>query len=55
MAKFLWTVVCDELYGQGHAAITSSISAANRAAAHLYLTLGFRLRHPVDAYHRMTT
>jgi predicted GNAT family acetyltransferase len=53
-AKFLWTAVCDELYGQGHAELSSSISAANSAAANLYLTLGFRLRYPVDVYHRWT-
>lgn len=54
VAKFLWTAVCDELFAQGHAEVSSSISAANIAAANLYLTLGFRLRHPVDIYHRMT-
>jgi L-amino acid N-acyltransferase YncA len=54
LAKFLWTAVCDELYAQGHLEISSSISAANIAAANLYLTLGFRLQHPVDVYHRMT-
>jgi len=54
LARFLWTAVCDELYGQGHAGLSSSISAANSAAANLYLTLGFRLRHPVDVYHRWT-
>lgn len=55
LAKFLWTAVCDELYAQGQLEISSSISAANLAAANLYLTLGFRLQHPVDVYHRMTT
>lgn len=54
IAKFLWTAVCDELFAQGHAEISSSISASNVAAANLYLTLGFRLRHPVDVYHRWT-
>ena len=55
IAKFLWTAVCDELFAQGHAEISSSISASNVAAANLYQTLGFRLRHPVDVYHRWTT
>jgi ribosomal protein S18 acetylase RimI-like enzyme len=55
LAKFLWTAVCDELYAAGQTEISSSISAANIAAANLYLTLGFRLQHPVDVYHRMTT
>lgn len=54
LAKFLWTAVCDELYAQGQPEISSSISAANIAAANLYLTLGFRLQHPVDVYHRWT-
>lgn len=54
LAKFLWTAVCDELYAAGQTEISSSISAANVAAANLYLTLGFRLRRPVDVYHRMT-
>lgn len=54
LAKFLWTAVCDELYAQGHAELCSSISASNIAATNLYQTLGFRLRHPVDVYHRWT-
>ncbi len=54
IAKFLWTAVCDELFAQGHGEVSSSISASNLAAANLYLTLGFRLRHPVDVYHRWT-
>lgn len=54
IAKFLWTAVCDELFARGHAEVSSSISASNIAAANLYLTLGFRLRHPVDVYHRWT-
>lgn len=54
IAKYLWTAVCDELFAQDHVEISSSISASNVAAANLYLTLGFRLRHPVDVYHRWT-
>jgi len=53
LAKYLWTAVCENLY-RDHAELSSSISAANIAAANLYLTLGFRLRHPVDVYHRWT-
>lgn len=53
LARFLWTAVCEDLY-RNHAELSSSISAANSAAANLYLTLGFRLRHPVDVYHRWT-
>lgn len=54
IAKYLWAAVCDDLYRQ-HAELSSSISAANVAAANLYATLGFRFRHPVDVYHRWTT
>lgn len=55
IAKYLWTAVCADLYRQGHAELSSSISAANVAAANLYATLGFRFRRPVDVYHRWTT
>jgi len=51
LAKYLWTTVCEDLY-RNHAELSSSISAANVAAADLYVALGFRLRHPVDVYHR---
>lgn len=54
LAKFLWTAVIDALYAQGHAEVSSSISASNIAAVNLYQALGFRLRHPVDVYHRWT-
>ncbi len=54
IAKYLWTAVCDDLYRR-HAELSSSISAANVAAANLYATLGFRFRRPVDIYHRWTT
>ncbi|MGE0557692.1 MAG: GNAT family N-acetyltransferase [Burkholderiales bacterium] len=53
LAKYLWTAVCEDLY-RNHAELSSSISAANTAAGNLYLALGFRLRHPVDVYHRWT-
>lgn len=55
IAKYLWTAVCADLYRQGHAELSSSISAANVAAANLYATLGFRFRRPIDVYHRWTT
>lgn len=55
LAKFLWTTVCDALFLQGHAELCSSVSAANIAVIRLYQSLGFRLRHPVDVYHRWTT
>ncbi|MBX3662241.1 MAG: GNAT family N-acetyltransferase [Burkholderiales bacterium] len=55
LAKYLWTTVCEALFTQGHAELCSSVSAANIAVIRLYQTLGFRLRHPVDVYHRWTT
>jgi ribosomal protein S18 acetylase RimI-like enzyme len=54
LAKYLWTALIDALFAQGHAEVSSSISAANLAAANLYQSLGFRWRHPVDVYHRCT-
>jgi L-amino acid N-acyltransferase YncA len=55
LAKYLWTPVCDALYSQSNAELCSSVSAANIAVIRLYQSLGFRLRHPVDVYHRWTT
>jgi L-amino acid N-acyltransferase YncA len=55
LAKYLWTTVCDALFAQGHHELCSSVSAANIAVIRLYQSLGFRLRHPVDVYHRWTT
>lgn len=55
LARCLWTAVIDGLFAQGHAEVSSSISAANLAAVNLYQSLGFRLRHPLDVYHRWTT
>lgn len=52
-ARAFWTLVCERLFGAGHAEVTSSISAANLAALNLYASLGFRFRNPVDLYHRM--
>lgn len=53
LAKFWWTALCRELLAAGHGEVTSSISAANLAALNLYASLGFRLRNPVDVYHRV--
>ena len=55
LAKYLWTALVDTLFAHGHDEVSSSISAANIAAANLYQSLGFRWRHPVDVYHRWTT
>ncbi len=53
LAKYWWTGVCQELFAAAHREVTSSISASNLAALNLYVSLGFRLRHPVDVYHRV--
>lgn len=54
LAKYLWTPVCRMLFDQGGGEVMSSVSATNLAAVNLYTTLGFRLRNPVDLYHRLT-
>ena len=54
LAKYLWTPVCRELFAQGRAEITSSISAANLGAVNLYASLGFGFRGATDIYHRLT-
>lgn len=54
LGKLLWTVVCDELFRQGHTELCTSVSAANIAETNLCITLGFRLRRAVDVYHRWT-
>ena len=53
IAKHLWSAACRELFSRGHNELSSSISATNLAAANLYASLGFRLRNPVDIYHRL--
>jgi len=53
LAKYWWVAVCVELFGEGHAEVRSSISAANTAALNLYASLGFGFRNPVDVYHRL--
>ena len=52
-AKYWWRLAIDDLFTQGHAEITSSISAANLAVLNLYASLGFSFRHPQDIYHRL--
>jgi ribosomal protein S18 acetylase RimI-like enzyme len=53
LARYWWTALCRELFAAGHREVTSSISAANLAVLNLYISLGFRMRHPVDVYHRV--
>ncbi|GEM_PF-68492 len=51
MAKYFWSLACQELFDQGHRELTSSISTANAPVLNLYTSLGFRFRNPVDVYH----
>ena len=52
LAKFFWTPACLELFSKGFEEITSSVSISNARALNLYLSLGFKLRRPLDVYHR---
>jgi len=54
LAKYLWTTACLYLFEQGVGEIHSSISAANLAVVNLYASLGFRFRHAMDVYHRLS-
>jgi len=54
LAKYLWTAACMYLFEHGINEIHSSISAANLAVVNLYASLGFRFRHAVDVYHRLS-
>ena len=54
IAKFLWSLVCAELFASGAKEISSSISATNLAAVNLYSSLGFQFRNARDIYHRLT-
>lgn len=51
MAKYFWSLACQELFNQGYTELISSISAANVAVLNLYSSLGFKFRNPVDIYH----
>lgn len=51
MAKYFWSLACQELFQQGYSEITSSISAANVAVLNLYCSLGFKFKNPLDVYH----
>jgi len=53
LAKYGWSLVCENLFAAGNEEIRSSISAGNVAVLNLYASLGFRFRHPVDIYHRL--
>ncbi len=53
-SKFLWSALCRLLFERGHAEVRSSISASNLAVLNLYASLGFKFRHALDIYHRLT-
>ncbi len=54
LAKFFWSMGIDHLFSQGEESIQSSVSASNLAVLNLYVSLGFRFKHPVDIYHKIT-
>lgn len=51
IAKYFWSLACQELFSQGHKELTSSISASNLRVLNLYSSLGFKFRNPLDVYH----
>ncbi len=51
LAKYFWSAVCEQLFRQGNAPVSSSISAANLPVLNLYSRLGFRFKSAVDVYH----
>ena len=53
LAKYWWSLVVQSLFEQGHAQVSSSISASNVAVMNLYSSLGFSYNHPQDIYHRL--
>ena len=53
LAKYFWSTVCEQLFRQGNAPISSSISSSNLPALNLYSRLGFRFSNAVDVYHRL--
>jgi hypothetical protein len=53
LAKFFWTLVCQDLFANGHDVVLSSISATNLSMVNLCASLGFKFRDPKDIYHRL--
>ena len=54
IAKYFWSLACQNLFNAGHLEIASSISASNVAVLNLYASLGFKFRNPLDVYHLLT-
>jgi len=52
-ARHWWHRTTTTLLKEGHAEISSSISASNVAVLNLYASLGFRFDQPQDIYHRI--
>lgn len=51
IAKYFWSLGCQELFNRGYKEIESSISVSNIFAINLYCSLGFKFKKPVDIYH----
>ena len=51
MAKYFWSIACQEMFKLGHQEIISSISASNLAVLNLYRSLGFTFKNAQDVYH----
>jgi hypothetical protein len=51
MAKYFWSLACQEMFNRGHQEIISSISSANLAVLNLYISLGFKFKNVQDVYH----
>ncbi len=55
LAKFVWSAACKALFDKGYQEIISSISVSNCAIFNLHILLGFKIRNPVDVYHKLIT
>lgn len=53
LAKFVWSAACKALFDKGYREIISSISVSNCAIFNLHISLGFKVRNPVDVYHKL--
>ncbi|WP_106496541.1 GNAT family N-acetyltransferase [Lentibacillus sp. Marseille-P4043] len=53
LAKAFASKGCLEQFRLGHDTLRTSISAANVASLNLFYSLGFRLKHTVDVYHKL--
>lgn len=51
MAKYFWSLACQEMFKLNDQEISSSISASNLAVLNLYSSLGFKFKNPQNIYH----